>query len=253
MTFSVFLPPQAEVAAVPVLWFLSGLTCTHANATEKAEYRRVAADLGLMIVCPDTSPRGSSVPDEPGNWQLGQGASFYVDATEPPYATNYQMWTYIAEELPALVGAQFSANLSRQGIFGHSMGGHGALTLALRLPRTFKSVSAFAPIVNPIEADWSVAAFEKYLGANRETWTAYDACALVSAGHRVDDILIDQGDADPFLKSGLMPENFMRACQSSGQRLKLRSQPGYDHSYHFISTFMDEHLRWHADKLNVAN
>ena len=249
MTFAVYVPPQAETGPVPVLWYLSGLTCTHANVMEKGEYRRLAAELGLMIVCPDTSPRGDDIPDEPGNWQFGKGAGFYLDATEAPYAKNYRMASYIADELPRLVAEHFPADMARQGIFGHSMGGHGALTLALNNTGRFKSVSALAPIVNPTEADWSVGAFEKYLGPDRETWRAYDACALVEAGTSCPHILIDQGLADGFLTTGLMPERFEAACAAAGQQLTLRMHDGYDHSYHFISTFMDDHLRWHAERL----
>jgi S-formylglutathione hydrolase len=249
MTFAVYVPPQAEIGPVPVLWYLSGLTCTHANVMEKGEYRRLAAELGLMIVCPDTSPRGDDIPDEPGNWQFGKGAGFYLDATEAPYAKNYRMASYIADELPRLVAEHFPADMARQGIFGHSMGGHGALTLALNNPGRFKSVSALAPIVNPMEADWSVGAFEKYLGPDRATWRAYDACTLVGAGKSCPHILIDQGLADGFLTTGLMPERFEAACAAAGQQLTLRMQDGYDHSYYFISTFMDDHLRWHAERL----
>ena len=249
MTFAVYVPPQAETGPVPVLWYLSGLTCTHANVMEKGEYRRLAAELGLMIVCPDTSPRGDDIPDEPGNWQFGKGAGFYLDATEAPYARNYRMRSYIADELPRLIAEHFPADMARQGIFGHSMGGHGALTLALNNPGRFKSVSALAPIVNPMAADWSVGAFEKYLGPDRDTWRAYDACALVEAGKSCPHILIDQGLADGFLATGLMPERLEKACAAAGQQLTLRMQEGYDHSYYFISTFMDDHLRWHAERL----
>ena len=249
MTFAVYVPPQAATAPVPVLWYLSGLTCTHANVMEKGEYRRLAAKLGLMIVCPDTSPRGDGIPDEPGNWQFGKGAGFYLDATEAPYAKNYRMASYIADELPRLIAEHFPADMDRQAIFGHSMGGHGALTLALNNPGRFKSVSAFAPIVNPMEADWSVGAFEKYLGPDRETWRAYDACALVEAGKSCPHILVDQGSADGFITTGLMPERFEAVCAAGGQQLTLRMQDGYDHSYNFISTFMDDHLHWHTERL----
>lgn len=253
MTFAVFVPPQAANAPVPVLWYLSGLTCTHANVMDKGEYRRMAAELGLMIVCPDTSPRGDDVADEPDNWQFGQGAGFYVDATQEPYAKHYQMRSYVRDELPKLIAEKFSADMGRQGIFGHSMGGHGALTLALNNPDRYKSVSAFAPIVNPMDADWSKGAFEKYLGADEAAWRAYDACALIADGERVDDdILIDQGAADGFLETGLMPERFAEACAEGGQRLDLNMREGYDHSYFFISTFMDGHLKWHHARLTSA-
>ena len=246
MRFAVFPPPQAADGAVPVLWYLSGLTCTHANVMEKGEYRRLAAELGLMIVCPDTSPRGPEVADEPDNWQFGQGAGFYVDATEAPYAANYQMRRYVRDELPALIAQNFPADMDRQGIFGHSMGGHGAVTLALNKPGRFGSVSAFAPIVNPMEAGWSRPALEKYLGPDPAEWQQYDACALIASGHRCPPILVDQGKADSFLATGLMPERLQAVCDANGQALTLRMHEGYDHSYFFISTFMDDHLRWHA-------
>ena len=249
MTFAVYLPPQAEDGPVPVLWYLSGLTCTHANVMEKGEYRHAAAALGIAVICPDTSPRGTDVPDEPDNWQFGSGAGFYVDATEAPYDINYRMYSYIMEDLSALVAAQFPLRMDRQGIFGHSMGGHGALVLALRNPDRFHSASAFAPIVNPMTADWSAAAFEKYLGNNPSAWRAYDAVALVEDGHHFPEILIDQGDADSFLESGLRPWLFEAAVDGTDTTLTLRMQPGYGHSYFFISSFMEEHMRWHAARL----
>ena len=248
MTFAVFMPPQAEDGPVPVLWYLSGLTCTHANVMEKGEYRRVAAELGLAIVCPDTSPRGENVPDE-DNWQFGSGAGFYVDATVPPYAANYRMYSYILDELPKVVAANFAVDMTREGIFGHSMGGHGALVMALRNAERFRSCSAFAPIVSPSTADWAANAFERYLGPDRGPWRAYDAVALVEDGHGFDEILIDQGDADSFLQTGLRPWLFEEACAGGLTELTLRMQPGYGHSYYFISTFMEDHLRWHAARL----
>ena len=248
MSFAVYLPPQAEDGPVPVLWYLSGLTCTHANVMEKGEYRRVAAELGLAIVCPDTSPRGDGVPDE-DNWQFGSGAGFYVDATVAPYDTNYRMYSYILEELPKVVAANFAVDMSREGIFGHSMGGHGALVMALRNSGRFRSCSAFAPIVNPSTADWAANAFERYLGPDRDTWRAYDSVALVEDGLGFDEILIDQGDADSFLDTGLRPWLFEEACAGGLTELTLRMQPGYGHSYYFISTFMEDHLRWHAARL----
>jgi S-formylglutathione hydrolase len=251
MTFAVFVPSQAEERAVPVLWYLSGLTCTHANVMEKGEYRRLASELGLMVVCPDTSPRGSDVPDENDNWQFGSGAGFYVDATQTPYDRHYQMYSYVSRELPTLIASKFPADMERQGIFGHSMGGHGALTLALRNPGQFRSVSAFAPIVNPMEADWSVGAFEKYLGRDKQAWRAHDACALVEDDKTCPHILIDQGSIDGFLTTGLMPERFEKVCADAGQPLTLRMQEGYDHSYYFISTFMNDHLQWHSERLSV--
>jgi S-formylglutathione hydrolase len=251
MTFAVFVPPQAAAGPVPVLWYLSGLTCTHANVMEKGEYRAAAAALGLMIVCPDTSPRGPDVPDEPNNWQFGSGAGFYVDATQAPYATNYRMASYVLEELPGLVAEAFPADMARQGIFGHSMGGHGALTAALKHPGRFRSCSAFAPIVEPSTADWSRPALEKYLGADPKAWRAYDTVALIEDGHRLPDLLVDQGAADPFLDTGLRPHLLKAACEKAAIPLTLNMREGYDHSYYFISTFMPDHLAWHAERLKA--
>jgi len=249
MTFSVFLPPQAEGGArLPVLWYLSGLTCTHANVTEKGEYRRACAELGLIFVAPDTSPRGPDVPDDPA-YDLGQGAGFYVDATQPPFAAHYRMYSYVAEELPELVAAQFPADMERQAIMGHSMGGHGALTLALRNPGRYRSVSAFAPIVAPSQVPWGQKALSLYLGPDRAAWRRHDAVALIEDGARVGEILVDQGEADNFLTGQLRPELLERACAEAGIPLTLRMQPGYDHSYYFISTFIAGHLRWHAERL----
>jgi S-formylglutathione hydrolase len=249
MTFAVYVPPQAISAPCPVLWYLSGLTCTHANVMEKGEYRRMAAELGLIIVCPDTSPRGNDVPDELTNWQMGKGAGFYLDATEAPWAENYRMYTYVTQELPAFISQHFRVDMDRQGIFGHSMGGHGAMTIALKDPQRFRSCSAFAPIVEPSTADWSVGAFEKYLGADKASWRHYDACALVQDGARFPEFLIDQGKADNFLENGLRPWLFEEAVKGTGIDLTLRMHERYDHSYYFISTFMDDHLKWHAERL----
>ncbi len=249
MTFAVFVPPQAIEKPCAVLWYLSGLTCTHANVMEKGEYRRLAAELGLIIVCPDTSPRGNDVPDELTNWQMGKGAGFYLDATQMPWATNFRMYTYITEELPKLVAEHFRVDMDRQGIFGHSMGGHGAMTIALKHPERFRSCSAFAPIVEPSTAHWSVDAFEKYLGADKAAWRPYDACALVADGARFPEFLIDQGKADSFLENGLRPWLFEEAIKGTGIGLTLRMHERYDHSYYFISTFMGDHLRWHAQRL----
>lgn len=249
MTFAVFVPPQAENGPCPVLWYLSGLTCTHANVMEKGEYRRMAAQHGLIVVCPDTSPRGEQVPDEKDNWQFGSGAGFYLDATQAPYAANYKMYSYITEELPALIATEFPADIERQSIFGHSMGGHGALTMALRNPQRYRSCSAFAPIVQPTTADWSKTAFEKYLGMDENAWRTYDACALVEDGARFPEFLIDQGTADGFLEDGLRPWLFDEACKKAGIPLTLNMREGYDHSYFFISTFMEDHLAWHAERL----
>lgn len=249
MTLAVFVPPQASERPCPVVWYLSGLTCTHQNVMDKGEYRRLAAELGLIIVCPDTSPRGEGIPDEKDNWQFGCGAGFYLDATEAPFAKNYRMYSYITEELPALIAANFPADMDRQAIFGHSMGGHGALTIALRNPDRFKSCSAFAPIVEPSTADWSKGAFEKYLGAEKAAWRDYDAVALIEDGKRFPELLVDQGDKDGFLDNGLRPWLLETACEKAGIPLSLNMREGYDHSYFFISTFMDDHLRWHAKRL----
>ena len=249
MTFAVFVPPQAAQGPCPVLWYLSGLTCTHQNVMDKGEYRRMAAELGLIVVCPDTSPRGPDVPDEPDNWQFGKGAGFYVDATQAPFSKNYRMYSYVTRELPALIAKEFPADMARQGIFGHSMGGHGALTVALRHPERFRSASAFAPIVQPSTAGWSKPALEKYLGPDEAAWRAYDACALVEDGARFAEFLVDQGTADGFLDDGLRPWLFEDACKAAGIALTLGMRDGYDHSYFFISTFMDDHLRWHGDRL----
>jgi S-formylglutathione hydrolase len=251
MTFSVFVPPHADGTRLPVVWYLSGLTCTHANVTEKGEFREVCARLGLVLVAPDTSPRGEAVPDDPtGAYDFGLGAGFYVDATEEPFASNYRMWTYVTAELPALVKSSFPIDLTRQAIMGHSMGGHGALTIGLRHPDRFRSVSAFSPIMAPSQVPWGQKAFEGYLGADRAAWRKHDAVALIDDGARIRDILVDQGTADPFLAEQLRPQLLERACADAGIALALRMQPGYDHSYYFISTFMADHLRWHAARLN---
>lgn len=249
MTFSVFTPPQAERGPVPVLWYLSGLTCSHANVTEKGEFRAAAAQHGVVIVCPDTSPRGADVPDESGNWQFGSGAGFYVDATQEPFAKNYRMYSYVAEELPELVAAHFAVDMSRQGIFGHSMGGHGALTIALKHPDRFKSCSAFSPIVQPSTSGWSKPALEKYLGADERAWRAYDATLLIADGARFKEFLVDQGASDNFLQDGLKPWLLEEACAKAGVPLVLNMREGYDHSYYFISTFMADHIAWHAARL----
>ncbi|QYM72108.1 S-formylglutathione hydrolase [Pseudochrobactrum sp. Wa41.01b-1] len=249
MTFALFLPPQAEQGPVPVLWYLSGLTCTHQNVMDKGEYRRLAAELGIAILCPDTSPRGDDVPDEPDNWQFGKGAGFYLDATEAPFAKNYQMYSYITEELTELVAQEFPLDMSRQAITGHSMGGHGAITIALKNPERFKSVSAFAPIAQPSTAGWSKPAFEKYLGSDQSAWRAYDTTSLIEDGHRIESLQVDQGTSDSFLDDGLRPWLLQEACAKAAIPLTLNMREGYDHSYYFISTFMDEHLRWHAARL----
>jgi S-formylglutathione hydrolase len=252
MTFSIFLPPQAEAGGkLPVVWYLSGLTCTHANVTEKGEYRDACAEHGLIFVAPDTSPRGESllgpVPDDEA-YDLGQGAGFYVDATEEPWSRHFAMWTYVADDLPTQVAEHFPVDLERQGIMGHSMGGHGALTIALFWPK-FRSVSAFAPIVAPSQVPWGQKALTAYLGPDRAKWREHDAIMLIEDGKRVPELLVDVGDADPFLEKELRPELLERACAEAGIPLTLRLQPGYDHSYYFISTFMADHLRWHAERL----
>jgi S-formylglutathione hydrolase len=251
MTFSIFLPPQAEEGSkLPVVWYLSGLTCTHANVTEKGEYRAACAELGLIFVAPDTSPRGPEVPTAPeGQWDFGLGAGFYVDATEQPWSDNYRMWTYVTDELPALVAAEFPADMGAQAITGHSMGGHGALTVAFNFPERFRSVSAFAPIVAPSQVPWGQKALSGYLGDDRSSWARHDTVALIEAGAFVDEILVDVGEADPFIENELRPELLERCCADAGIALTLRRQPGYDHSYYFISTFMADHLRWHWERL----
>jgi S-formylglutathione hydrolase len=251
MAFSIFLPRDAEGGRkLPVVWYLSGLTCTHANVTEKGEYRAACVELGLILVAPDTSPRGPDVPEAPDNaWDFGLGAGFYVDATERPWASHYRMWTYVTEELPALVAAEFGVDMERQGITGHSMGGHGALTVALRNPDRFRSVSAFAPIVAPAQVPWGQKALGGYLGSDPQAWRDHDSVALIEDGARLPDLLVDVGGADPFLEKELRPELLEKACADAGIDLTLRVQPGYDHSYYFISTFMAEHLRWHAERL----
>ncbi|QND51614.1 S-formylglutathione hydrolase [Phyllobacterium sp. 628] len=249
MTFAMFLPPQAKDGPVPVLWYLSGLTCTHQNVMDKGEYRRAAAEHGIAIICPDTSPRGKHVPDEKDNWQFGQGAGFYLDAAQEPYAANYRMARYIMDELPALVAANFPVDMQRQSITGHSMGGHGAITLALKNPGHFRSVSAFAPITRPAVAGWSRPALEKYLGADEAAWRAYDSVLLIEDGHRLPELLVDQGKADGFLDDGLRPWLLEDACAKAGIPLTLNMRDGYDHSYFFISTFMADHIAWHAERL----
>ncbi len=252
MRLAVFVPPQAKAGRVPVVWFLSGLTCTEENFTVKAGAQRVAAELGLMLVAPDTSPRGEGVPDDPeGAYDFGLGAGFYVDATQEPWAKHYRMRSYLERELPGLVGEALPADLGRQGITGHSMGGHGALTIALRNPGRFAAVSAFAPIVSPMHCPWGEKALSGYLGPDRAAWRAYDACALIADGARVPDILVDQGLADGFLENQLKPELLEEACAGAGQALTLRRQEGYDHSYFFIASFIEDHLRWHAGRLGA--
>jgi S-formylglutathione hydrolase len=252
MIFSVYVPQHAEGTTLPVVWYLSGLTCTHANVTDKGEYRRACAELGLIFVAPDTSPRGEGVPDDPdGAYDFGLGAGFYVDALVEPWAEHYRMRDYIENELPALVGKHFPADMSAQGIMGHSMGGHGALTISLRNPDRFRATSAFAPIVSPINCPWGEKALGGYLGDDRSLWREYDACALIANGARLPDLLVDQGEADNFLEEQLKTHLLVEACEAAGQKAAIRMQPGYDHSYYFISTFMAEHLGWHAERLKA--
>jgi len=248
MTFSVFVPDHTEGAQLPVLWYLSGLTCTHANVTEKGEYRAACARHGIIFVAPDTSPRGDDFPDDEG-YDFGKGAGFYVDATQAPWSTHFHMRDNIENELPALIAAEFPADMARQGITGHSMGGHGALTIALRNPGRFRSTSAFAPIVSPMHCEWGEKALAGYLGADEASWREYDACALIEDGARLSDLLVDQGEADNFLHEQLKTGLLVMACRKSGIPATIRMQPGYDHSYYFISTFMAEHVQWHAARL----
>ena len=249
MTFSVFVPPHEEGAKLPVLWYLSGLTCTHANVTEKGEYRRACAEHGIVFVAPDTSPRGDDVPDADGEYDFGKGAGFYVDATEEPWAKNYRMRSYIERELPDLIAAEFPVDMQRQAITGHSMGGHGALTIGLRNPDRFRSISAFSPIVAPSRVPWGEKALGRYLGDDRDSWREYDAVALIEDGARHDHILVDQGTADDFLEDQLKTGALAMACAKAGMEPTIRMQEGYDHSYYFISTFLGEHVAWHGERL----
>lgn len=250
MEFAVYLPPQAQQGPVPVVYYLSGLTCTADNVTTKAGAQRYAAELGIMLVAPDTSPRGEGVPDVPDAWDLGTGAGFYVDATTDPWQRHYRMYSYVVEELPALVGQHFPVRADRQGIMGHSMGGHGALVCGLRHPQRYRSLSAIAPIAAPMQCPWGENAFSTYLGPDRSTWAAYDATALVATHADAQrPILIDQGTADPFLAPQLMPERFVTACEAAHQPCTLRMQDGYDHGYFFVATVIGDHLRHHAATL----
>lgn len=251
MKFSVYRPSQAERGNVPVLFYLAGLTCTEETFPIKAGAQRVAAELGLMLVAPDTSPRAARYPGDAESWDFGQGAGFYVDATEAPWSETYRMYSYVARELPSVVAANFPADTEKQGIFGHSMGGHGALTIALKNPLTFRSVSAFAPIAAPMRCPWGEKAFTGYLGGDRNTWRSYDATELIAQRRYVGPILIDQGLADQFLATQLNPDLFEAACAKHGQALKLRRHEGYDHGYFFIQTFVKDHLQHHFRQLNA--
>ncbi len=248
MTFAVFVPSREPGAKLPVLWYLSGLTCTHANVTDKGEYRAACAEHGVILVAPDTSPRGEGVPDAE-SYDLGQGAGFYVDATQQPWAAHFRMRSYIEDELPALIGEHFPADMDRQGVTGHSMGGHGALTLALRNPGRFRSVSAFAPIVAPSEVPWGEKALGGYLGEDRSAWREYDAVALIEDGARLPELLVDQGMADNFLVEQLHTHRLAEACEAAGISADIRLHEGYDHSYLFVSSFMAEHVTWQAERL----
>jgi S-formylglutathione hydrolase len=252
MRLAVYEPPQARHGRVPVLYYLSGLTCTEETFTIKAGAQRLAAERGLLLVAPDTSPR-VRLPGDDAGWDFGLGAGFYVDATEEPWSAHYRMYSYVTRELPALIAAKFAiADTSRQSIMGHSMGGHGALVCALRNPGQYRSVSAFAPIVAPSQVPWGRKAFGGYLGTDRDAWLVYDATHLVQQAPRVDEILIDQGLGDKFLDEQLRPELFADACAQSGQKLQLRRHAGYDHGYYFIQTFMADHLAWHARALSAG-
>ena len=251
MRFTVYQPTQVKHGRVPALFWLSGLTCTEENFTIKAGAQRVASELGLIVIAPDTSPRNTGIPGEADDWQFGAGAGYYVDATVAPWSKFFNMYTYCSRELPSLIAEHFPIDTQRVGIFGHSMGGHGALTIALKHSDRFRSVSAFAPIVAPMQVRWGENAFPRLLGPDRETWKQYDATELVQQKKFPGTILIDQGDADSFLNENLRPEIFEAACRKVGQPLSLRMQPGYDHSYYFISTFIEDHLRHHAAVLRT--
>jgi len=253
MRFGVYRPPQALAgAAVPALVWLAGLTCTEETFAIKAGAQRVAAQLGLMLVTPDTSPRGTGVAGADATWDFGDGAGFYLDATQAPWAERWRMESYVTRELPEILGANFPWRRERLGVFGHSMGGHGALTLALRHPGAYSSVSAFAPVAAPMQCPWGVKAFTNYLGDDRAAWAAHDATELVKSGARAPALLVDQGLSDKFLAEQLHVERFEAACREAGQSLTLRRHAGYDHGYFFIASFMEDHLRFHADALNAA-
>jgi len=252
MRFALFQPPKAKIQPVPVLYYLAGLTCTEETATIKAGAQRLAAAHGLILVMPDTSPRGLGLPGEDDDWDFGSGAGFYLDATQDPWAKNYRMYSYVTEELRSLVIGNFNAHPSKNGIFGHSMGGHGALTIALKNPEIYKSVSAFAPICAPMQCPWGDKAFSGYLGADTSCWRRYDATELIIAARTSHHILVDQGSADGFLEEQLKPELLDQACRQTGQELTLRFHEGYDHGYYFIQTFMEEHIRHHSDILTDA-
>ena len=251
MRCAVYQPPQAAWQECPVLYYLAGLTCSEETATIKAGAQRWAAELGLILVMPDTSPRATGIEGATGDWEFGEGAGFYLDATQSPWATRFRMYSHVVEELPVLIGAHFPADLARSGICGHSMGGHGALTIGLKHPERYRSVSAFAPIVAPSQVPWGQKALPRYLGEDPAAWRRYDACELVRQRTIAGSILIDQGEADPFLHTQLRPELFEQACAEAGQALQLRRHAGYDHSYYFIASFIEDHLRHHAQALEA--
>lgn len=254
MTFSVYLPPLAEQEKVPTLYWLSGLTCTDDNARVKGGMQRYAAEHNIAIVFPDTSPRGDEVADEPERYDLGKGAGFYVNATQSPWSTHYQMYDYVTKELPQLLEAELPLLAGVKSVSGHSMGGHGALICALKNPDDFCSVSAFSPICNPVNCGWGKGCFSAYLGDNEAAWKTYDATELVNNGAKVTDILIDQGTGDEFYdEKQLLPENFQTACDNAGQPVTIRFQEGYNHSYHFIASFVGEHIAYHAQALNNSS
>jgi S-formylglutathione hydrolase len=253
MRFAAFVPPQAHQGPAPVVWYLSGLTCSEENFTVKAGAQRIAAELGILLIAPDTSPRGNAVPGDPaGSYDFGLGAGFYVDATQQPWSHNYRMASYVERELPKIIASELPADVARQSIMGHSMGGHGALTIALRNHTRYTSVSALSPICSPMNCPWGQKALSGYLGGSTESWRIYDACALLEDGARVTELLVDQGAADQFLETQLKPELLERSCARAGVPLTLRIHEGYDHSYFFISTFIEDHLRWHAQRLGIA-
>ena len=249
MKFSAYLPPQARLGKVPALYFLSGLTCTEETFCIKSHAQQSAAELGLMLISPDTSPREPRIPGDADHWDFGYSAGFYLDATQAPWSQNYRMYSYVTRELPEIVAAHLPARPGATGIFGHSMGGHGALTLALRNPTLYRSLSAFSPIAAPSQSPWGQKAFSNYLGTDQQAWRDYDATELVARKAYPGPILIDQGSADQYLAAELLPQKFAAAAAKSGQQLNLRMQPGYDHGYYFIQTFMADHLRHHAEQL----
>lgn len=253
MTFGIYLPPQAVESKVPVLYWLSGLTCSHENFMTKAGAQRVAAELGIAIVMPDTSPRGVSIPGEDDSYDFGSAAGFYLNATESPWGAHYRMYDYVVTELPTLINENFPVDGDRVSISGHSMGGHGALTIGLKNPAMYKSVSAFSPIVAPTQCPWGHKAFSGYLGDDQSAWRNYDATELVKEQQLSGEILVDQGSADEFLEEQLKPQFFEQACAAAGQALKLRMQDGYDHSYFFVASFIEDHLRFHAQALGVRH